>query len=123
MRYFGARITRSRQKRMRLGLGVIERENAFAKARHDASAIDAETRRLLDQAEFDRGTSKAAPVSSATRTKRGGHPAIGLHIIGEHRIGEHRHMAKDIVEHVRFLEIIELVSAADEIPRSPAIRN
>ena len=28
---------------------VIERENAFAKARHDASAIDAETRRLLDQ--------------------------------------------------------------------------
>ena len=35
-------------------LGVIERENAFAKARHDASAIDAETRRLLDQAEFDR---------------------------------------------------------------------
>ena len=29
-----------------IGAWVIERENAFAKARHDASAIDAETRRL-----------------------------------------------------------------------------
>ncbi len=40
--------------------------------------------------------------------------AIGLHIVGEHRVGQHGHMAEHVVEHVRRLEIVQAVGAADE---------
>src|SRR3546814_7146934 len=42
---------------------------------------------------------------------------ISLHIIGEDRVREQGHMAKDIMEHVRFLQIVKLVGTADEIAR------
>src|SRR3546814_17696587 len=42
---------------------------------------------------------------------------ISLHIIGEDRVREQGHMAKDIMEHVRFLKIVKLIRTADEIAR------
>ncbi len=46
--------------------------------------------------------------------------AIGLHVIGEDRIHQHRHMAEEVVEDVRLLQIVELVLAADEAGRGKA---
>ena len=40
--------------------------------------------------------------------------AIGLHVVGEHRVGEHRHVAEDVVEDVRLLQVVQLAGVADE---------
>src|SRR6516225_1449408 len=49
--------------------------------------------------------------------------AIGLHVVGEDRAHQQRHMAADVVEDVRLLEIIKLVAAPDEAGRrEPAAR-
>ena len=42
--------------------------------------------------------------------------AVGLHEVRKHRIGEQRHMAENVVEDVRFLQIVELGFRADEGP-------
>lgn len=40
---------------------------------------------------------------------------ISFHIIGKAPVREHRDMAENIVEYIRFLQIIELVRPPDEI--------
>ena len=46
--------------------------------------------------------------------------AIGFHEVGKDRIGKHRHMAEDIMENIRFLQVVELCFRADESARREA---
>src|ERR1043166_234031 len=42
---------------------------------------------------------------------------ISLNVIGEDGVHQHRHMAGDVVEHIRLLKIVELVPPSDETGR------
>ena len=43
-----------------------------------------------------------------------------LHCVRHARMGQHRHMSEDVVEDIRFLDVIELVGSADELPGGEA---
>ena len=38
---------------------------------------------------------------------------VGRHVIGKHRIEQQRHMAEQVVEHVRFGDVVDLVGTTD----------
>ncbi len=106
---------------MRLGLRIVEREAALGEAGDDARAVDAQALGLGDQAEFDRIPVKPRKMLQRAQLERAlAAAAIGCEIIREDRVGEHRYMAEHVVEHVRFLQIVELVGPADEIARDEA---
>ena len=64
---------------------------------------------FADQAEFHRVPVKPRQLLQRVESLRAqSADAVGLHIVGEHRIGEQRHVPEDVVEDVRFLQIVEL---------------
>ncbi len=40
---------------------------------------------------------------------------IGLHIVGKHRVGQQGYMAEHIMEHIRFLKVVDLFGGTDEV--------
>src|SRR5438270_10000676 len=46
--------------------------------------------------------------------------AVGLQVVGKDRVHQQRHMAADVMENVRFLDVVELIAAADEAGRREA---
>src|SRR3546814_20870756 len=39
--------------------------------------------------------------------------AVGGHVVGEHRVHQQRHVAEQVVEQVRLLDVVDLVRAPD----------
>ena len=114
MMYF-VRMTRSRSKAMRFGELSSSAKTRLGRRRHDAGAENSQAFGGLDQPELDRVPVEAREiVQVAALHGAAAALAIGLQEIGVDRIGEQRHMAEDIVEDVRLLEIVELVFGPDE---------
>src|SRR3546814_807328 len=91
---------------------------SFATAGNDACPIDAKLSFFPHQPELHGMPVKPRqPVQRAILQTAQAPAPISLHIIGEDRVREQGHMAKDIMEHVRFLQIVKLVGTADEIAR------
>jgi hypothetical protein len=70
---------------------------------------------LADQAELD-GVPvepREEPHPLALDRLEAGAPVFG-HVVGVGGVGQQRHVAEDVVEDVRLLEVVELLARADE---------
>ena len=66
--------------------------------------------RLLDESELDRVPVDARELlEDAELACAQAAGAVRLDVVGDHRIHQHRHVAEDVVEDVRLLEVVELV--------------
>ncbi len=81
----------------------------------DAAAIDAPSCGGIDQAEFHGHPVQSCQIDPLLRCRLQAQPAIGGGEFGEGRVGEHRAVAEDLVEDVRFLEVVHFFRGADEV--------
>src|SRR6266446_2347343 len=100
---------------------VIEAVDRFAGRGQYPGPVNAQTLLRRDQPELDGVPIEPGQALQMPEPERL-QPAfaIGLQVVGEDRVHQQRHMAADVVEHVRFLDVVELVAAADEAGRREA---
>ena len=94
----------------------LEREHGLGGAGEDPSAIDTQRALLEHQTELhrvpvERGQRLEAVVAQRFPTRA----SVGREVFGEHGVGEQRHMPEDIVEDIGLLDVIELLTRADEV--------
>ena len=93
----------------------------LAEARQDPGAVDPRLALLEREPEFDRVPIQPRhPVKLPELHCLATEKAKFLHEIGDRRLGQQRHVPEHVVEHVGFLEIVELACLADEIARGEA---
>ncbi len=94
----------------------FQRVQRFALGRDDAGAVDAQALGGVDQAEFHRVPVQAGQVLQRLRAdgvRLDPAAAVGGHVVGEHRVHQQRHMAEQVMEQIRFCDVVDLVGAAD----------
>ena len=101
---------------MRLGEGSSRAKIDFGRRGDDAGAVDPQALGAADQAELHRVPVEPRQIAQHAQSLGAQAAlAVGLHVVGEDRVGQHRHVAEDIVEDVRLLQVVELVGLADEL--------
>ena len=88
----------------------------FALGRDDARTVDAQPLRRGNQAEFHRVPVQPGEILQRVRAnsvRLDATAPIGLHEVGKQRIHQQRHVPEQIMEQVRFGDVVDLVRAAD----------
>ena len=85
-------------------------------ATNAAATGDAQAVGVADQAEFRRVPVQAREIGQRLRAdavRLDPAAAVGLHVVGEHRVHQQRHVAEQVVEQVRFGQVVHLLGRAD----------
>ncbi len=100
---------------------IVEAVYRFAGRGENPRAVDPQPLLCRKQPKLDGVPIKPRQVTQMAEAQRL-QPAlaVGLHVIGENRVHQHRHMAVDVVEDVRLLQVVELVAMPDETGRGEA---
>src|SRR5690606_13584499 len=99
-----------------VGRRRLQAVHRLAAGRDDAAAVDAQPAGLADEPELHRVPVQPGQVLQRVRAdgvRLDPAAAIGGHVVGEHRVHQQRHVAEEVVEEVRLLDVVDLLGAAD----------
>ena len=93
---------------------VGQRVEGFLRRGEDAATVDAPAGRGVEQAELDGQPVQPRQVDALLFRGLETELAVGVGEFGEPGIGQQRAVAEDLVEDVRFLQVVQLLGLADE---------
>src|SRR5690606_4648498 len=99
-----------------VGRGAFQAVDGLALGADDAAAVDAQAASLANQAELHRVPVQPGQVDQRLRAdavRLDAAAAVGGHVVGEDRVHQQRDVAEQVVEQVRFAQVVQLFGFAD----------